>query len=351
MTAPLDDILAVLTRLVAIDTTNPPRRITADGSLCRLLQDVLPGFEIEVTDYGSGSIVFDAVRGAPDILFNVHLDTVPVAEGWEGDPFELRVGPDRATGLGACDIKGAAACLIAVSQHSDAPMRLVLTTDEEAGKSTCIREFLKSPPAVQQAIVAEPTLGKAVLQHRGIFSAMMKFSGESGHSSGSGKSAVHDAARWITSSLEVPAAAENRFNVGRMEGGVKANMIAASAELLFGFRNVPGTDRKEIFQNQFDTELAGQTTVRFDGPALPNSSDGPSAEAQSTARIWAEKNSLPIGEPVDFFTEAAFFAEAGIPALVLGPGSIEQAHTANEWVALKQLEEVYSLYERIIKHG
>lgn len=351
MTAPLEDILSVLIRLVAIDTTNPPREISADGPLFRLLYDVLPGFEIEVTDYGNGSIVFDAVRGAPDILFNVHLDTVPVAEGWEGDPFALGVGSGRATGLGACDIKGAAACLIALSRYSDAPMRLVLTTDEEAGNSTCIREFLKTPPSVQQAIIAEPTLGKAVLQHRGIFSAMMKFSGESGHSSGGGNSAVHNAARWIVSSLENPAAAENRLNVGRIEGGVKANMIAASAELLFGFRNVPGTDRKAIFEDQFDTELAGQTTVRFDGPALPNSSNGLSAEAQRKAKRWADGVGLPLGEPVDFFTEAAFFAEAGIPALVLGPGSIEQAHAANEWVSLEQLSEVYSLYERIIQHG
>jgi acetylornithine deacetylase len=79
-------------------------------------------------------------------LFNVHLDTVPDSPHWSADPHVLRVTADRAIGLGACDIKGAAAALIAVANITDGPMAMLFSTDEEANDARCIAGFLKASP-------------------------------------------------------------------------------------------------------------------------------------------------------------------------------------------------------------
>ncbi len=313
----------------------------------------LPGFDINVTDYGDGSLVIDAKRGNPRVLFNVHMDTVPVAEGWSRNAHELLVTEDKAIGLGACDIKGAAAVLFAVAAATDAPMHLVLSTDEEAGQSTCIRRYLENPPDVDLAVVAEPTSVKPILQHRGIVSNRLTFVGASAHSSETGtKSAVHDAARWTVAVLDHPNAAPNRLNVGRVEGGVKPNMVAASAEILFGFRHAPGTDHNALLAD-FDALLpeGAERHPRFVGPALPSDSDGKAATAQTGAARMIETFGFEPGDPVDFWTEASLFAAAGVSATVMGPGHIAQAHTADEWVALSDLAAAFTAYERIVSHG
>src|SRR5690625_3500755 len=102
--------LGHLEALVGFDTQNPPRNIDT-GGIFDYLRRHLPGFEIEVNDHGAGAVSMLAVRGRPRRLFNVHLDTVPVSSGWQRDPHRLVVENDRAYGLGACDIKGAAAAL------------------------------------------------------------------------------------------------------------------------------------------------------------------------------------------------------------------------------------------------
>jgi acetylornithine deacetylase len=350
VTAPLEDILGYLDPLIACRTENPPRDITSDGRLVETVRLALPGFEVSVRDLGEGSLIIEAARGSGPVLFNVHMDTVPVAPGWETDPHEMVRGDDRAFGLGTCDTKGAAAVLFALAAHTDHPMRLLLTTDEEAGQSRCIRTFLEEPAGADLAVIAEPTDALVRLEHRGIFSARMVFSGQSGHASETGRrNAVHDAAKLIAGALDLPSAAENRLNFGRIEGGVKPNMIAAEAELLFGFRNRPGSDYRNLLSS---IEGLGEVklTPRFIGPALPSDADGQSFRAQGLARDRAAHLGLPLGEPVDFWTEASLFSEAGIPSMVLGAGSISQAHAPGEFVTYDQLITLYDLYAEIL-HG
>ncbi|MDE2315577.1 MAG: M20/M25/M40 family metallo-hydrolase, partial [Xanthomonadaceae bacterium] len=110
-----------LKALVSFDTRNPPRAITT-GGIFDYVRAQLPGFAITVTDHGAGAVSLHAVRGQPKLLFNVHLDTVPDSPAWTANPHELRVTDDRAIGLGACDIKGAAAALLAVANVSDGDM-------------------------------------------------------------------------------------------------------------------------------------------------------------------------------------------------------------------------------------
>ncbi|TAM95457.1 MAG: M20/M25/M40 family metallo-hydrolase, partial [Rhodanobacteraceae bacterium] len=142
MEALLDATLTHLRALVAFDTRNPPRAIGTDG-VFDYLRAHLPGFKVSVIDHGAGAVSLHAMRGKPKLLFNVHLDTVPDSRQWSADPFALHISNDRAIGLGACDIKGAAAGLLAVANASSGDMALLFTTDEEGADPHCVGAFLK----------------------------------------------------------------------------------------------------------------------------------------------------------------------------------------------------------------
>lgn len=383
MTTLLDHTLQHLRTLVAFDTRNPPRAIGADG-IFDYLRSQLAGFDCTVADHGAGAVSLHAVRGAPKLLFNVHLDTVPESPGWSASPFELRVDGERAIGLGACDIKGAAAALVAAAQCSDGAAAFLFTTDEEANDACCIAAFLdafstpsqraKMPETdrcafaltrFEAVIVAEPTRGEAVLAHRGISSVLMRFAGRSGHASGNqtiAASALHQTLRWGARALDhVESLAHARFggltglrfNIGRVDGGIKANMIAAAAEVRFGFRPLPSMDSDELLRTfRGFTEVApAEFTETYRGPSLP-AGDIANAEANRlAARDLADALDLPIGNAVDFWTEAALFSQAGYTALVYGPGDIAQAHSVDEWVALDQLRRYAETVHRLISKG
>src|SRR5262249_32954775 len=151
-------------------------------------------------------------------------------------------------GLGACDIKGAAAALLTAASMSDGDAAFLFTSDEEANDARCIAAFLsgKHRRDHEAVVVAEPTRCEAVLAPRGISAVLMRFSCRAGHaSSGSAStdSAVHQAMRWGSRALDYVETQSHarfggltglRFNIGRVEGGIKANVIAPAAELRFG---------------------------------------------------------------------------------------------------------------------
>ncbi len=199
---PLAGVLSRLDRLVSFDTRNPPRAIDRGGIFAYLAEALGAGFSCEITDLGEGCLGLLAVRGAPRLLFNVHVDTVPADPAWTGDPLGMRIDGDRAVGLGVCDIKGAAACLLeAVHRVPAADVALLFTSDEEAGSSRCVRSFLSGPHGFQRVVVAEPTRCRAVLEHRGIATCHGAFRGVGGHASAPralADSALHEAVRWAS---------------------------------------------------------------------------------------------------------------------------------------------------------
>lgn len=352
-----------LEALVAFDTRNPPRRISS-GGIFDYLRAQLPGFRCEVTDYGAGAVTLLAVRGNPRRLFNVHLDTVPDSPHWSADPHLLRVTTDRAIGLGACDIKGAAACLLAAAAETQGDAGFLFSSDEEANDARCIAGFLATDHGFEQALVAEPTRCEAVLAHRGISSVLMRFVGRAGHASGEdalGASALHAAVRWGDAALDRVASLHNqrfgglrglRFNIGRIEGGIKANVIAPSAELRFGFRPLPSMDIEALhqdFRSLAEPQRLAHYEETFRGPALPAGEIDAAEQRHLQARDLADELALPIGSAVDFWTEASLFSAAGLTALVFGPGDIAQAHTADEWVALEQLAKYGEAVRRVIQ--
>ena len=142
-----------------------------------------------------------------------------------------------------------------------------------------------------------------------------------------------------------------RFNIGRIEGGIKGNVIAPSAEARFNFRPLPSMDTDGLHASfrGFAAESALEAYEEtFRGPSLPAGDIAQAEERRLAARDLADELGLPIGNAVDFWTEAALFSAAGYTALVYGPGDIAQAHSADEWVALAQLDEVAGTYLRIM---
>lgn len=352
MTAPLQSILGHLEQLVAHDTQNPPRNLSPESSLFATLREALPGFETSIDDGGEGCLGFLATRGTTDTLFNVHIDTVPATDAWTKDPFTLERGNDRAIGLGACDIKGAAACLLAAAAETDAPAAFLFTTDEEAGSSVAVRRFLETSPRYERVIVGEPTRSIAVTRHRGIYAGTLTLAGEAGHASQGGLSAVHEAARFITQALTESWAKDDRLNFGRIEGGIKPNMIAPSCEIQFGLRCMPGESpdpRVERLRVLAGAALETDTT-RFWGPALPPA-DPEARFRQVELNEYFYGLDIEVGSPVDFWTEAALFSKAGLPVAVLGPGDIAQAHTADEFVLYDHLTTAYNAYLKILTDG
>lgn len=354
----IERILEHLGPLIACDSQNPPRAITPSAPMFDYVRSSLPNsFEIETFDHGNGHVTLFARRGRPEVLFNCHLDTVPVGEGWNVPPLELTVRDGRAWGRGACDIKGAAAGLLAVAEATDAPMALLLTSDEEGAGGCCVREFLTTDAAsgFRRAVVCEPTANRAVLSHRGFLSVLGLFKGRAGHSSefrALEDSAVHAAGRWIAAALEycvkeAEAGRHTCFNLGRISGGLKSNVIADTCDLHYSARLAPGQDNQaflEAVSGLAGADARAEWTVPFSGPPLP--SGGRTSEA---ARAFAADLGLEITESVDFWTEASLFSAAGMDAIVFGPGHIEQAHTVDEWVALDQLEAAAGRYRAIVE--
>lgn len=361
MTSLLETTLTHLEKLVSFDTRNPPRALTT-GGIFDYLRQQLPGFNVEVIDHGAGAISFYAVRGTPKYLFNVHLDTVPDSPHWSADPHVMRRQSDRVIGLGVCDIKGAAAALVAAANAGNGDAAFLFSSDEEANDPRCIAAFLARQLPYEAVLVAEPTMGEAVLAHRGISSVLMKFSGRAGHASGRqdpSASALHQAMRWGGQALDhVESLAHARFggltglrfNIGRVEGGIKANMIAPSAELRFGFRPLPSMDIDDLLATfaGFAEPAAAHFEETFRGPSLPSGDIARAEERRLAARDVADELGLPIGNAVDFWTEASLFSAGGYTALVFGPGDIAQAHTADEFVTLEQLERYVHAVDRII---
>ncbi len=350
-------LLTHLEALVACDTQNPPRRIDGDSAIFNYCDAVVGAeFDTLIWDYEDGHVSWYARKGNPDVLFNVHLDTVPVGDGWNTDPLKLDVRDGRAYGRGSCDIKGAAAALLTLAQSGVDDMALLFTSDEEGAGGCCVANFLETGMAsgFSQVIVAEPTSCRAVLGHRGFLSVKTRFHGEPGHSSEARaltENANHQMARWAAGALQVAAAKKRDpadpgscFNLGIVDGGSKSNVIAGGAFVHWSARLQPGESNEDFLQEIKSCAGPGvDWEVPFLGHPLPANGQNDLA-----ARAFCDRLGLPVGEPVDFWTEASMFSAAGLPALVLGPGHIAQAHAADDWVELEQLETALGLYGKVV---
>lgn len=357
----LEKTLSILTELVSFDTRNG----TGDEPACvDWLADRLSEFQPDKIinqkvsrKHGKPDSAYVlAIWGQPSLVLNVHIDTVPSGQGWLADPLVLRKEKDRVIGLGACDIKGAAACILsALSRVTPRNVAILFSGDEEQG-SEIMPAVIKAGhlDGVQAAIVCEPTGCQVGKRHRGMLALSATFSGPGGHSSLADtiEAPLLKAARladaigaYGESNLDFGAPPYQGLctNIGGVSSDGAYNVIPTSASLQFSMRPPPGDDvqKREADLHQLANKhnAKTETLVAF----------APFA----TKDINAFKSLFASHEIVDlpYWTEASMVSEAGINAVVFGPGHIEQAHQPEEWVSYAQLEKATALYEAALAKG
>ncbi|WP_186419672.1 acetylornithine deacetylase [Bosea sp. CS1GBMeth4] len=350
------ETVEILRRLVAFDTTS--RRSNLD--LVHWTADYLAsaGARIRLTRDAAGEKANLLATLGPDepggIVLSGHTDVVPVdGQDWAGDPFALASRDGRLHGRGAVDMKGfVAACLAAVAGWRGGslrrPIHIALSYDEEVGclgVPLLIADLLAQGPPPALAIIGEPTQMRIGLRHRGFYGYRSVFRGRPAHSSDPrlGASAIEPAAAFVAAlaSLGGAEAGERNgttVNIGKIAGGSAINIVPERCEVVWEVRPPEAfmagavLAAVESLAGRLPAGVSVETTALARVPPLDCDPDGPAAGvARGLGGLWP-----PLAMP--FGTEAGFFQQAGIPALVCGPGSIAQAHQPDEWIAVAELE-------------
>jgi acetylornithine deacetylase len=344
----------LLARLIRQRTDNGPSPCAGDeGAMVQLLDDLLR--EKKPDEIGRGSVDGHhwiwARWGAPRLLVNAHIDTVPANAGWMTDPWTPVERDGKLYGLGACDTKGAiAAILTAIRAPKDT---LILFSGDEEATGRVMNAWLATErqlfPGIERAIVCEPTSCRAGTRHRGILAMTARLRGEGGHSSMADRmpAPIVELARlavsWHDWGVARRAAGPTGFegmclNVAKLDGGVAFNVVPEAASLNLSLRPPPGADNRALAAEL--TALAAPIPVEID-------LDNP---AFATRDLPGFEPLLGKLEETDlaFWTEAALLARAGIDCVVYGPGDIAHAHAANERVPLADLERARETFERFL---
>ena len=305
------------------------------------------------------------------IVLSGHTDVVPVeGQDWHTNPFEMVEKNNRLYGRGACDMKGFIAVVLSLIPHFQkldlkVPIHLAFSYDEELGclgAPSLIARICKNIPMPRAAIIGEPTSMKMVNAHKGTALYETTVKGLPSHSSQvhMGINAISYATECIRYLIEIgekfklEGAIDERFqpnhstiSVNTIEGGSAMNIVAEECKFSWDCRSIYGDDAVSALRKleaycakTLEPEMkkiapkANITTLtKFSVPPLVASDDNP---AEILVRHLTGQNQAGV---VSFTAEAGLFQEAGIPSVICGPGSIDQAHRPDEYVDIPQLEK------------
>ncbi|WP_380058586.1 acetylornithine deacetylase [Falsihalocynthiibacter sp. SS001] len=371
----------ILGDLIGMPTVSSQRNLPMIDYLAERLEDSGAVVEVHKNESGDKANIFATLGDDRDggLMLSGHTDVVPVADQrWDTDPFKMHENEGRLYGRGTCDMKGfIAACLTKIDTLKAAararPIHFAFTHDEEVGclgaqRLVEVLKARKTKPAL--AIIGEPTMMQIMDGHKGCCEYTVSFTGAEGHGSAPerGVNAVEYAARYIARLLQLREAliarapAEARFdpahttiNIGRLVGGQAHNIIAGTAVLDWEMRPI----------NRSDMEFVKSDLAAFTGDVLLPEMRRVAAHADISTEIIGEVAGLtPMDEnaardlvqtltgansvsTVPFGTEAGLFQGIGMDAVICGPGSIEQAHKPNEFIALEQLDQCLTMLDRL----
>jgi len=342
-----------LADLIRIDTQNPSGDEWPLVAQLASELSALHASRVETFSVGRHHAVFAAFGASPRVLLNAHVDTVPANSGYSADPFALVEHEGRLHGLGSADTKGAIAAALEALAHRArlgppvSETAVLFSGDEERG-NTILRAFCASERCrgIERAIVCEPTGCRVGVRHRGIGAARATAISPGGHSSRADSLAsplvvLSRAALAIDAwgrrrGTEGPAGFEGLcMNVASMTGGVAFNVIPTRVALTVSFRPWPGADLAALHR---ELEAVARAAVAPDDVEWEVLLASPPF-ATRRVEAFAPELGDAVRAPIDlqFWTEAALLSEAGIDAVVFGPGRIEQAHAADEFVEPAQL--------------
>jgi acetylornithine deacetylase len=303
------------------------------------------------------------------VLLEVHQDTVPV-DGMVIDPFAGEVRDDKLYGRGACDVKGGMAAMLTafarvVREKPAGAANIVLacTVDEEH-TFYGVQVLMKEGVRADMAVVAEPTRLQIVDAHKGVVRWKVRTEGRACHSSrpDQGVNAVYRMGRvlpvveqyadQLMGSAAHPRLGPPTLSVGRIEGGVSVNTVPDGCVIEIDRRLLPGEDPQAAWKD-FRNHLQARAGVPvicdpvwLACPALASDLAAGVRERLGTAIDAVEGRHEVLAVP--FGTDASSIAEAGIPAVVFGPGDIAQAHTKDEWVELDQIDRAAEILYRFL---
>jgi acetylornithine deacetylase len=362
----------LLGQLIAHPTVSSDSNLTLITFLADRLDGLGARVHLQTNSDGRKANLFASL--GPDIpggiVLSGHTDVVPVdGQDWSSDPFAMRREDGNLYGRGTCDMKGFIAAALAKAPDYAAlplarPVHFAFTYDEEIGclGAAALAQWLRGQdiqPAM--AIIGEPTMMQVIEGHKGCCEYTTRFTGLAGHGSmpDRGVNAVEYAVRYITRLMELAqelktrAPTDGRFdppwttiNIGALRGGSAHNVIPQEAELEWEFRPVQSSDYDYIHREIGQYAQTLLPTMRAISPNADITTQimgevaglEPAAINQARDITMALTGSNGAGV-VPFATEAGIFAALGMSAVVCGPGSIEQAHKADEYLSLEQLQK------------
>ncbi|HEY3917844.1 MAG TPA: acetylornithine deacetylase [Stellaceae bacterium] len=369
-------------RLVAFDTTSRESNL----ALIDFVRDYLDRWRVKselVYDEGRRKANLFATIGPSDqggVMLSGHSDVVPVdGQDWASEPFKLEPRGDKLYGRGSADMKSFIAVMLAkvpdfLARQLVVPVHLALTYDEEVG-CLGVRPLIAAlaPRAAKPrlCIIGEPTLMRPVVAHKGSRRLRCHIHGHEAHSSltHKGVNAIETAAeviahiKGIARSKRADGPFDPAFDppyttlqTGVVNGGTAVNIVPRECRFDFEMRHLPADEPDTIVDE----------VKRFAATLLPEMqavSAGAGIAFEETNRVaaLAAKDGDEVVQlalalsgangtgKVSFATEGGFFQEAGIPTVICGPGSIEQAHKADEFIALDQVRQCEDFIDRLIE--
>ena len=373
-----------LERLIAFDTTSRRTNLELIEFAEAQLADCGAKMRRVMNADGSKANLIASIGPEVDggVVLSGHTDVVPVdGQAWTSDPWVLTRRDGRFYGRGTADMKAfLALALAAASDFAAAPLKrpvqLAFSYDEEIGclgAPSLIRDLVRTGPRPSVVIVGEPTSMETVSGHKGIATFKVTVTGKEAHSSLThlGVSAIMEAAKLIARLSELAAELERSadpaspfvpkgasLTIGQIHGGTAVNILARECIFAFDLRAPPGVDAKAVLQpvvdmaETLDAELkarAPEAGVKIETrSSTPPLSPDTSGAAEALARRLAGDNGP--ARVVSYAAEAGQFQEAGYSTVICGPGSIEQAHQADEYLEISQLERGAAFMARLVEH-
>ncbi|GAA4181673.1 acetylornithine deacetylase [Gryllotalpicola koreensis] len=379
MSAAADEVTALLAELIGIDTTSSGSNLELID-FARGLCDPL-GLATTVQPSPAGQKA-NLIITAPDVhgrrtggaVLWGHTDTVPTTgQPWASDPYEARFADGRVYGRGTADMKGFLACALSLlprlaTMRLREPVRVVLSYDEELwcrGAAQLVPVLAAEDRPIELCLVGEPTGMRLVRAHKSGTVGRLRVSGIAGHSSDpdAGVNAIGVASDFVQLlerlARELRAEPEPGFavpfstiNVGTIAGGIATNIVAADCELSWELRTVRPEHVRQVLDavEGHVAAVNARLSEHHPGARLAHEVSAHVPGLQPAALPpWLEDAIDAESSPhVAFGTEAGLLCAAGIPAVVCGPGNISEAHIADEYVEISQLEECRESLIRLI---
>lgn len=333
------------------------------------------GFQCEVMPLPDQPHKFNLIAtlgtGDGGLVLSGHTDTVPYDKGrWKSDPFKLEEREQKLYGLGSCDMKGFFAIVLDTvrqMQLSDLkqPLIILATADEESSMSGAKALVERGSLKARYALIGEPTSLTPIYAHKGIMMERIQVTGQSGHSSNpslgnNALDAMHDV---MSELMEFRQQLKANYrdasfvidyptmNFGCIHGGDNPNRICGRCELEFDLRALPGMSNQalmaEIAQILPRIEERTGTIIQLNSlfPDVPSFYTPVESDIIKACEALTNRQASTVA----FATEGSFLNQMGMETLILGPGSIDQAHQPNEFMALDQIQPMQEVIRGLIE--